>query len=117
MATHSFFLGYPYIPAFNLFCSCNLQHIHYQCLSQCKLRLNCGNQRLQHPENESEITKNSETRKKLASSIKTDDSGFKTEIICWEKEGKGFKKKNVADTPCESNINTVVEKHFSPENT
>ena len=33
-----------------------------------------------------------------------------------KKEGKGIKKK-VVDTLCESNINTVVEEHFSPENT
>ena len=29
---------------------------------------------------------------------------------------KGVKKKNVFDTPCESNIKTVVEERFSPEN-
>ena len=33
-----------------------------------------------------------------------------------EKEKK-IVKKNDIDTPCESNINTVVEKHFSSENT
>ena len=33
------------------------------------------------------------------------------------KEKKGVKKKNVIDTPCESNINTVIEEHFSSENT
>ena len=27
------------------------------------------------------------------------------------------KRKNVIDTPHESNINTVVEEYFSPENT
>ena len=34
-----------------------------------------------------------------------------------EKEKKGVKKKNVTDTPCASNINTVAKKHFSSENT
>ena len=34
-----------------------------------------------------------------------------------KKEEKRVKKKNVVDTPCENNINTVAEKHFSPENT
>ena len=34
-----------------------------------------------------------------------------------EKEKKGVKKKNVIDAPCESNINTVIEEHFSSENT
>ena len=32
------------------------------------------------------------------------------------KEKKGVKKKSVIDIPCESNINTVVEKQFSSEN-
>ena len=30
---------------------------------------------------------------------------------------KGAKKKNVIDTPCESNIITVVEQHFPLANT
>ena len=34
-----------------------------------------------------------------------------------KKEGKDINKKKVVDTLCESNINTVVEEHFSPENT
>ena len=34
-----------------------------------------------------------------------------------KKVEKGVKKKNVFDMPCESNIKTVVEEHFSPENT
>ena len=29
---------------------------------------------------------------------------------------KGDQKKNFIDTPYESNINTVFEEHFSPEN-
>ena len=33
-----------------------------------------------------------------------------------EKVKKGVKKKNMIDTPCESNINTVAEEHFSLEN-
>ena len=33
-----------------------------------------------------------------------------------KKEEKGVKKKNVVDTPCESNINTVVEEHLPPRN-
>ena len=33
-----------------------------------------------------------------------------------EQEQKGVKEKNVIDTPCESNINAVVEEHFSSEN-
>ena len=32
-------------------------------------------------------------------------------------EIKGVRKKNVIDTPCESNTNTVVEEYFSSENT
>ena len=70
------------IPTFsfsNSICSCNLSHIHYQCLSQSKLSLTYGNQRSQHPENEPKITRNSETRWKLISSVKTDISGFKRE--------------------------------------
>ena len=34
-----------------------------------------------------------------------------------KKVEKGVKKKNVFDMPCQSNIKTVVEEHFSPENT
>ena len=34
-----------------------------------------------------------------------------------EKEKKGSKKKNVIDTPCKSNIDTVAEEHFSSKNT
>ena len=34
----------------------------------------------------------------------------------WGKR-KGDKKKNVIETPCESNTNTVVEENFSSENT
>ena len=31
------------------------------------------------------------------------------------KEKKDVKKKNVIDAPCESNISTVAEEHFSSE--
>ena len=34
-----------------------------------------------------------------------------------KKVEKDVKEKNVFDTPCESNIKTVVEEHFSQENT
>ena len=34
-----------------------------------------------------------------------------------KKVEKGVKEKNVFDTPCESNIKTVAEEHFSQENT
>ena len=55
--------------------------------------------------------------------IKMDDSSFKRERKSWsvkgpeEKEEKGVKKKNVIETQCVSNISTVVEEHFSSENT
>ena len=34
-----------------------------------------------------------------------------------EKENKGVKKRNVIDRPCECNISTFLEEHFSSENT
>ena len=34
-----------------------------------------------------------------------------------KKEEKGVKKKNVVDTPCETNIDTAVAEYFSLENT
>ena len=34
-----------------------------------------------------------------------------------EKEKKGVNKRNVIDTQCENNINTVAEEHFSSEST
>ena len=55
--------------------------------------------------------------------IKMDDSSFKRERKSWlvkapeQKEKKSVKKKNVIETPCVSNISTVVEEHFSSENT
>ena len=36
----------PIFPFLTFICSCNLCSIHYQCLSQCKLCLNYGNQHL-----------------------------------------------------------------------
>ena len=34
-----------------------------------------------------------------------------------EKKKKGVTKRNVIDTQCENNLNTVAGKHFSSENT
>ena len=47
--------------------------------------------------------------------MKTDDLSFKREKTAEKKKEKGVKK-NVIDTPCKSNINTVIEEHFSPDN-
>ena len=80
MASHSLF--FPIVPFLTLTSSCNLRHIHYQCLSFCKLSPNNGNQLSQHPENEPKITRESETRWKLISNIKTDNSSFKRERNC-----------------------------------
>ena len=47
---------------FTSVCSCNLLHIHYQCLSQGKLNLIHSNQHSQHTENGPKIARNSEAR-------------------------------------------------------
>ena len=62
-------------------CSCNLCHIHCQCLPQCKLNVKHSNQHSQRPENGPNIARNSEARWKLFKNIKTDDSSFKRERI------------------------------------
>ena len=72
----------PIFPFLTFVCSCNLHHIHYQCLSQCKLSLNYGKQHSHHPEIEPKITGNSEKRLKLISNNKTGDSSFKGERNC-----------------------------------
>ena len=51
--------------------------MQYQCLSWCKLNLTYDNQHSQDPEDEPKIAKNSETKWKLLSNIKTDNSSFK----------------------------------------
>ena len=70
------FLMFPFL---TFICLCNLRHIHFQCLSQCKINLTHGNQHSQHPKNGPKIARNSKARWKLFKKIKTDDSSFKRE--------------------------------------
>ena len=103
-------------------CSCVLCHIYYQYLSKSKLNLTHGNQHSQNSENGPKLARNSEARWKLFKNIKTEDSSFKREkssllVETPEERGKKRVNKNVVTKLCESNINTVVEEHFSSENT
>ena len=74
-----YFWSIPIFPFLTSVCSCNLRHINYQCLSQCKLNLTQGSQHSQHPKNEPKIARPSEARWKLLSNFETDDSSFKGE--------------------------------------
>ena len=72
---------------------------------------------MQHPENE---PKKIETPKQDGSSSVTPRQAIqvsKEKETTKENKEKGFKKMNVVDMPCESNINNAVKKHFSPGNT
>ena len=83
-----------------------------------------GKQHSQYPENGLKIAKNLEKKWKLLSNMETGNLSFKRERNrVWlvktsgEKEKKGVKKKNMNDTPCESNIDTGAEEHFLSKNT
>ena len=72
---------------------------------------------MQHPKNE---PKKLETPKQDGSLSVTPWQAIqlsKEKETLEENKEKGFKKKNVVDMHCESNINTVVKRHFSPGNT
>ena len=72
---------------------------------------------MQHPENE---PKKIETPKQDGSLSVTPRQAIqvsKEKETTKENKEKGFKKKNVVDMPCKSNINNAVKKHFSPGST
>ena len=77
MGAHFLFLDHPCIPFLTSVCSCTLRHIQQQFLSWWKLNVAHGNQYSQNPENEPKMARSLETRWKLLSNIKTDDSSFK----------------------------------------
>ena len=69
---HFLCLDYPYIPTFNVYLF--MQLTAYKLY---ELNLTHGYQLSQHSENGPKIARNSETRWKLLSNIKTDDLSFK----------------------------------------
>ena len=121
MAASSIFLGYCYIPVLTSFfhATCIICIINVFHTVNLTLRTATSNHNIQKMDQKT--TKNLEAKWELFKNIKTNDSCFKREKIerlletPVKNENKGIKKKNVIDTPCENNIDTVAEEHFSLE--